>query len=157
MLVGEYTDSNTFNLDGTKTRFTDVFAHGTRNNVVQKMEKIIDTGMTVYRSRKHDDDYLRSGVSNALDSATIEGEAPLERVNAAIGYRSKSDVAESNSVNALAVFENIVAAERWTIHEKNASGQVKFIASVTSETVNDIARVNALLDRDVPLFRQFST
>jgi phosphoribosyl-AMP cyclohydrolase len=155
LLIGEYTDSNTFNPDGTKTRFTDVFAHGTHNDVIEKTEKIIDTGMTVYRSRKRGDDYFRAGVSNALDSATVEADAPLEGVNAAIGYRSKSAV-EDNDTDALAVFESIVAADRWRNSETNGD-KVKFIATVTARTMNDIARINALLAVGVPLFRQFST
>lgn len=154
LLTGEHTNSNTFNCDGTKTRFTDVFAHGTRSDVVEKIETIIDTGMTVYRSRKRGDDYFRAGVSNALDSATVEDKALLTGVTAKVGYRSKSAV-KDNDANALAVFESIVTAERWTSHEKDDSDKVAFIASVAAGTMDDIARINAMIDRGVPLFRQF--
>lgn len=147
LLVGEYTESRWFNLDGTKVRRTAVLAHGTQKTTIETMERRhIDNSMVHYRSRNYDDDYFRSGVLNALKDAEVITE-PLTAVEAVIGTNATEHFGRE-------IDEMLVGAE-WERDEEFDG--IRGRAAVIPSVMSSVSQIEELLDDDegYHLFRRF--
>ena len=156
LLVGEYTESNSFNPDGTHVRGRMAVGHGTREEVNASVEKLIDAGVYRYRSRKHGDDYFRAGVENALDDAETvsEGEA-VDELTAVVGHGTKSDaeVPEEAGEAAREAVETALSASAWAVSETDAG--IVGRAPVSRAVLDGIARVEATMEGITHAYRRF--
>lgn len=155
LLESTYTDDTVFNADGTKCWRNGILAHGTRDDVEEKIEDVIDGGMTSYRSRKRGPDYFRAGVRNALNDADRLTDATAERIRVRIGCRfdlsKDSDGIGTGEERIIAITDG----DPW--EEYDGGADVTAQAFATVQAMDGVAQVNALLEgkQEVNAFRNF--
>lgn len=145
LLEGEYTSPNLTNPDGTLLWQTDIFAHGSREDIRQKIESIIEDGTWNYRSSKRGDDYFRAGVRSALDDA-LDADADLaSRVQLGIGYRPPSDATDADNATdpAYQAFGEIIKSDPWKTVEL-AESEVAGEAPAISAAIDGMLRVEEM-------------
>lgn len=145
LLEADYSVRNVTNPDGTLMMRGGIFGHGERADVEAKTEKMIDNGMMAYRSTKRGDDYFRSGVQNALDSALDADQDVADRVTITIGYNTPEGATEVDNENdpVYQALAELIDGGPWQRDEDTPEG-IMAEAPVTSAAIDGMLRVEEI-------------